>query len=87
MMTFEQFDRTFPTDDACKDYIVAKRWPDGVCCPRCNRKEKVYALKARKLRIVTDGFEPPQRRNITIKPRQGALAWLPKRPSGPLSVQ
>ena len=44
-------------------------------------------LKARKLRIVTDGFEPPQRRNITIKPRQGALAWLPKRPSGPLSVQ
>jgi hypothetical protein len=46
MMTFEQFDRTFPTDDACKEFIVAQRWPDGVCCPRCNRKEKVYALKA-----------------------------------------
>jgi transposase-like protein len=46
MMTFEQFDKNFPTDDACKEYIVAKRWPDGVRCPRCNRKEKVYALKA-----------------------------------------
>lgn len=45
-MTFEQFDRDFPSDDACKEYIVAKRWPDGVRCPRCNRQEKVYALKA-----------------------------------------
>lgn len=47
MMTFEQFDRTFPNDVACKEYIVAKRWPDGVRCPRCNRTEKVYTLKAR----------------------------------------
>ncbi len=47
MMTFEQFDRQFPTEEACKQYIVAKRWRDGVRCPRCNRKEKVYALKAR----------------------------------------
>jgi hypothetical protein len=47
MMTFEDFDRTFPTDDACKEYIIAKRWPNGVRCPRCNRTEKVYALKAR----------------------------------------
>ncbi len=46
-MTFEQFDRTFSTDDACKDFIVRFRWPDGVRCPRCNAKEKVYALKAR----------------------------------------
>lgn len=47
MVTFEQFDKQFPTDDACKEYIVAKRWPDGVRCPRCDRKEKVYALKAK----------------------------------------
>lgn len=41
------FEKQFPTDDACKAYIVQKRWPDGVRCPRCDRKEKVYALKAR----------------------------------------
>lgn len=45
MMTYEQFNQAFSTDEACKAYIVAKRWPDGVRCPRCNRKEKVYALK------------------------------------------
>jgi hypothetical protein len=39
-------------------------------------------LGARKLRIAPDGFEPPQRRNITIKPGRGGVAWLPRRPAG-----
>ncbi len=43
--TYEQFNKAFSTDEVCKAYIVAKRWPDGVRCPRCKRKEKVYALK------------------------------------------
>jgi len=47
MKTLGQFEKHFATDDDCKAYLVAKRWPDGVRCPRCNRKEKVYALKAR----------------------------------------
>jgi hypothetical protein len=45
MQTFEQFDRTFPTDEACKEFIVMQRWPDGVSCPRCERKERIYGLK------------------------------------------
>src|SRR2546426_4572561 len=47
MQTLDAFDRQFPTDEACKDYLAGKRWPDGACCPRCGAKEKVYALKAR----------------------------------------
>jgi IS1 family transposase len=47
MLSFEEFDRCFPTDEACKEYIVRKRWPDGVRCPRCNAQERVYALKSR----------------------------------------
>jgi cytochrome P450 len=39
-------------------------------------------MRARKLRIVSDGFERPQRRNITIKPGRGGLAWLPRRTAG-----
>jgi hypothetical protein len=45
METFEQFNRQFSTDEACKAYIVQRRWPNGVHCPRCQRKERVYALK------------------------------------------
>jgi cytochrome P450 len=43
-------------------------------------------LAARKLRIAPDGLEPPQRRNITIKPGRGALARLPRRSPEPSSV-
>jgi cytochrome P450 len=43
-------------------------------------------LAGRKLRVLTDDFERPRRRNITIKPGRGGVAWLPKRPTGPLSA-
>jgi transposase-like protein len=45
-MTIPQFEGLFPTDDACKQYLVGRRWPQGVICPRCGN-EKVYALKTR----------------------------------------
>jgi transposase-like protein/IS1 family transposase len=45
-MTVPQFEKLFPTDEACKQYLTARRWPKGVCCPRCGN-EKVYALPAR----------------------------------------
>jgi hypothetical protein len=47
MQTIDAFDRQFSSDNACKDFLVAQRWPQGVRCPRCGAKDKVYALKAR----------------------------------------
>ena len=52
MKNLESFDRKFPTDDACKAYILAKRWPDGVQCPRCHSREEPYPLKGRPFRWV-----------------------------------
>ncbi len=36
-MTEAQFEAMFPAgdEDACKRYLVARRWPNGVICPRC----------------------------------------------------
>ena len=46
-MTVPQFEALFPTDDACKAYLVSRRWPDNsIHCPRCGN-ENVYELKAR----------------------------------------
>ena len=44
-MTSAQFDAMFPVgdEDACKAYLVARRWPNGVNCPRCGNV-KVYKL-------------------------------------------
>jgi transposase-like protein len=47
MQTIEAFDREFPTDDACKRFLVEMRWPEGVTCPRCGESERIYALKTR----------------------------------------
>src|SRR5271163_3563325 len=48
-LTSAQFDAMFPIgdEDACKAYLKARRWPDGVHCPRCGNP-KVYDLKTRK---------------------------------------
>ncbi len=36
-MTTAQFEARFPEgdDEACLKYLVARRWPEGVHCPRC----------------------------------------------------
>lgn len=34
-MTFAQWEKAFPNEDACCAYLVGHRWPDGVICPRC----------------------------------------------------
>lgn len=41
-MTIAQFEQLFPHEDACKAYLTANRWPDGVVrCPRCGN-DKVH---------------------------------------------
>jgi transposase-like protein len=36
----------FPDEEACKGYLAARRWPEGVCCPRCGNLA-VYDLPSR----------------------------------------
>ncbi|GAC1634246.1 MAG: IS1595-like element ISRsp21 family transposase [Nevskia sp.] len=43
-MTFAQFESMFPTEDACKTYLMNNRWPEAICCPRCGSL-KVGELK------------------------------------------
>ena len=42
-MTFAQMKAKFATEEACKELLVALRWPDGVTCPRCGNP-KPYKL-------------------------------------------
>lgn len=45
-LTVGQFEAMFPNEDACKAYLKARRWPNGVICPRCGNP-KVYELRSR----------------------------------------
>jgi hypothetical protein len=44
-MTIAQFDAMFPDEEACKTYLQARRWPEGVHCPRCGNV-KVFPVKS-----------------------------------------
>ena len=42
-LTATQFDELFKTENDCIRYLVARRWPEGIRCPRCGNA-KVYLL-------------------------------------------
>jgi len=45
MMTLRQLMETFPSEDACKRFLVQRRWPTGlVSCPRCGTTKNVYGI-------------------------------------------
>jgi IS1 family transposase/transposase-like protein len=46
-MTEAQFETMFPAgdEDSCKRYLVARRWPNGVHCPRCGNV-KVFPVSS-----------------------------------------
>jgi transposase-like protein len=46
-LTVKQFEDMFPNEDACRAYLQARRWPEGVRCPRCGNPG-VYDLATRK---------------------------------------
>jgi transposase len=42
-----EFDREFPDDAACLDYLTTKLYPDGIFCPKCQRVTKHHRVKSR----------------------------------------
>jgi transposase-like protein len=46
--TFQQFEKDFPTDDACLEQIKEQRFPGGVTnCHKCEKPRKHYRVKGR----------------------------------------
>ena len=37
--TLSDLERRFATEEACREYLAALRWPDGFCCPRCSGRD------------------------------------------------
>jgi transposase-like protein len=46
--TVRNFDREFPNDDACLEYMKEQRWPGGIThCEKCDRKTKHHRIVGR----------------------------------------
>ena len=42
--TIFEFEKSFMTEEECRQYLYKIRWPEGFCCPRCNHR-KVWITK------------------------------------------
>ena len=42
-----EFQKVFPSDIACADYLGQLRWPNGFICPDCSWTGEPYRFKAR----------------------------------------
>ena len=53
----KEFDVRFRSEEACREYLLELRWPDGFCCPRCGCREsspvRTVLLRCRECRHQT----------------------------------
>lgn len=42
--TIADFNKRFPNDDACLEWLKNKRWPDGIYCVKCQKITKHHKL-------------------------------------------
>lgn len=54
--TIETLRNDFPTDEACLDFIFKNRWPKGLICPNCEKKD-FYPVKGRKSYACKCGYQ------------------------------
>jgi transposase len=47
-LTFKNFQKMFPDDDACLDYIRYKKYPERIDCPQCKNNALFHRTKGRK---------------------------------------
>jgi transposase-like protein len=45
--TLLDFQRTFPGEEACGEYLFELRWPDGFVCPACGKAGEPYRIRTR----------------------------------------
>ena len=47
MLSFTQFIKRFPNENACVEYLYNVKWPTGFVCPVCGCRH-CYAIKTRR---------------------------------------
>lgn len=46
-MSFSEFQRLFPDDDACLEFLKARRYPAGTPCPSCGKPSRFHRINGR----------------------------------------
>jgi hypothetical protein len=78
-MTLKEHLEQFPDEESCKRYLVAKRWPDGVRCPKCG-SEKVFHVTHRPFHWVCKQKDCGGRNGYRFSAISGTIFQDTKRP-------
>lgn len=62
--TIKNLRSDFPNDKACLDFIFKNRWPKGLTCPNCEKKD-FYPVKGRKSYACKCGYQ--------VSPTEGTI--------------
>lgn len=75
--TLLDFQKQFPDDDACMDYLEKLRWPNGFVCPNCGHDEG-YRINFRRLQQCASCRHQtsPTAGTIFHKTRTPLLIWF-----------
>ena len=55
-MDWTEFNKRFPTEESCRNYLFKKKWTDGFCCPKCECK-KYWLLDPYKYKCQQCGYQ------------------------------
>lgn len=55
--TWEQFLDWFPDEEACREYLVRLRWPQGFVCPRCGEASETHQVSRTRLMCPHCGYQ------------------------------
>ena len=54
--SLSQLEERFSSEEACREYLFALRWPDGFRCPRCDR-DKAWPVGKDLFECVDCGYQ------------------------------
>ncbi len=52
-----EFQQQFSTEEACLDFMIRSRWPDGFICPRCNQQDYYWKAQRKLLQCKKCGYQ------------------------------
>jgi len=79
MLTLKEHLEKFPDEESCKRYLAAKRWPNGVRCPKCG-SEKVFHVTHRPFHWVCKQRDCGGRNGYRFSVISGTVFQDTKRP-------
>src|SRR3954454_7740248 len=54
--TLAEFEARFSTEDACREYLLRLRWPDGFRCSRCGERRH-WPVRGLLLQCASCGYQ------------------------------